>query len=103
MHLVVQEPLKTAPVDRPSNTRRVITTLPFLLAYLLCLVLFLALIKTLSPPLVRDLAPTVALETLAPSLERVVSLLSFKALIANRAPFFPGGPIPVPREALCEA
>lgn len=65
IHLSVavhKELLGTALVDRPSNTNRVITTLLFVLAYSLRLVLILALIlgthiKTNSPPLARDLAP----------------------------------------------
>ena len=88
----------TAPVDRPSNSNGAITTLLFLLAYSLCLALFLALNKILPSVLARDFAPPL----LAPRLERVLPLVSFEALGPNLAPLFPPVTFPFP-PALCEA
>ena len=95
-------PLGTGPVDRLSNTNGATTTLLFLLAYSLCLALFLALNKTLPSPLARDFVPP----HLAPRLDRVLLLTSFEALGANLAPLFPPvtfDPFPFPLAALCEA
>ena len=88
-------------VDCPSNTIGAITLL-FLLAYSLCLALFLALNKTLPSSLARDFAPL----PLAPRLDRVLPLVSFEALGVNLAPVFPPvtfNPFPFPPAALCEA